>query len=165
MYFDCRSIEQTPIIHSSWEGKERGVQWMGGGFLWTNRDEILLWVTLHPVKAQEAQEMHTCPKARGFQNSNINTVGWNNICHRAWLHFCKLVRLMRLIGLTVQWTALLSTVERPIIVWSVMSVIVTAGRPDVCIHYTYISDERPTIPKQCQWLWGDEMQLSQWEQT
>jgi hypothetical protein len=73
---------------------------MGGSF-WTNHDEILLWVALHLVKAQEAQEMHICPKTRGSQNSNVNTVGWNNICHQARLHFCKLLRRMRLISLTV----------------------------------------------------------------
>ncbi len=42
-------------------------------------------------------------KVRGLQNSNLNTVGWNNICHRARLHFCKLVRRMWLSGLTVQY--------------------------------------------------------------
>jgi hypothetical protein len=71
--------------------------WGRGRNFLTNQDEVLLWggkgvlgeswmnkrffwVIFHPVKAQEAQEMHICPKARGLQNSNVNSVGWNNIC-------------------------------------------------------------------------------------
>ncbi len=66
---------------------------------WINKRFI--WVIFHPVEAQEAQEIHIWPKVRGLQNSNLNSVGWNNICHRARLHFCKLVRHMRYIGFTV----------------------------------------------------------------
>ncbi len=57
--------------------------------------------------------MHICPKVRGLQNSDLNTVGWNNICHRARLHFCKLVRCMWLSGLTV-WGSL----AQPFVQWS-----------------------------------------------
>ncbi len=66
---------------------------------WINKR--FLWVIFHPVEAQEAHEIHICPKVRGLQNSNFNSVGWNNICNRAQLHFCKLVRYMRFIGFTV----------------------------------------------------------------
>jgi hypothetical protein len=65
-----------------------------------------LWVIFHPVEAQEAQEIHICPKVRGLQNSNFNSVGWNNICHRARLHFCKLVRHMRFIGFRVCFSSI-----------------------------------------------------------
>ncbi len=67
---------------------------------WLNKR--FFWVIFHPVKAQEAQEMHICPKVKGLQNSHVNAVGWDNICHRPRLHFCKLVRHMWFIGFTVQ---------------------------------------------------------------
>ncbi len=74
----------------------------GKGSWWImNKQEIYFWVIFYPIKAQEAQEMHICLQVRGFQNSNVNVVGWNNICHRARLHFCKLVRHMWLIGFTL----------------------------------------------------------------
>ncbi len=66
---------------------------------WLNKR--FFWVIFHPVKAQEAQEMHICPKVKGLQNSHVNAVGWDNICHRARLQFCKLVRHMWFIGFTV----------------------------------------------------------------
>ncbi len=81
--------------------------WGGRGVLgesWVNKR--FFWVIFHPVKAQEAQEMHICPKVRGLQNSNVNSLGWNDICHRARLHFCKLVRHMWFIGLTVYFRIL-----------------------------------------------------------
>ncbi len=40
---------------------------------WINK--IVFCVTVNPVKAQKAQEMHICSKFRGLQNSNGNAVG------------------------------------------------------------------------------------------
>jgi hypothetical protein len=70
-------------------------------------DKRFFWVIFHLVKAQEAQDMPICPEVRGLQKSNVNVVGWNNICHRARLHICKLVRHSWLIGFTVHTTWLL----------------------------------------------------------
>jgi hypothetical protein len=78
------AVRGEGVVHESWINKR------------------FLWVIFHPVEAQEAQEIHICPKVRGLQNSNFNSVGWNNSCHRAQLHFYKLVRHMRFIGFTVQ---------------------------------------------------------------
>jgi hypothetical protein len=62
-----------------------------GEFLSTNQDEGVLRgegvldelslnkrfyrAVFHPAKAQDAQEIHFCPKVRGLQNSNVNAVG------------------------------------------------------------------------------------------
>ncbi len=89
----CRPIrmkyccEGEGVLHESWINKR------------------FFWVIFHPVEAQEAQEIHICPKVRGSQNSNFNSVEWNNICHRARLHFCKLVRHIWFRGFTVQLTS------------------------------------------------------------
>jgi hypothetical protein len=66
--------------------------------LWINN--MIIWVIFHPGKAQKAQGRCIYPKVSGLQNSYLNAVGWNNICHQAWLHFINLC--MRLIRLTVQ---------------------------------------------------------------
>jgi hypothetical protein len=55
---------------------------------WSNKQ--IFWVIFHPGKAQKAQESCICPKVRGLQNSDLNAVGWNNICHQAWFLFVNL---------------------------------------------------------------------------
>ncbi len=41
-------------------------------------------------------------KSEDYKTLILNAVGWSNSCHQAWLHFCKLVRCMWLICLTVR---------------------------------------------------------------
>jgi hypothetical protein len=76
----------------------------GGMDQWWSNKRIFR-VIFHPSKAQKAQERCICPKVRGLQNSDLNSVGWNNICHRARFLFCKFVRCMWHIGLTVHGTS------------------------------------------------------------
>jgi hypothetical protein len=83
----------------------------GMGQEWTNKK--IFWVIFHPGNAQKAQERCFCPKVRGLHNSDLNAVGWKNICHQARFLFCKLVRCMWLIGLTVKVSYKVPTYKNP----------------------------------------------------
>jgi hypothetical protein len=55
----------------------RGIAVRGKGFLFLMNHDLTRFfcVAFHSVKAQEAQEMHICPKFRGLQTANVYAVG------------------------------------------------------------------------------------------
>ncbi len=65
------------------------IEWEGRMDQWLSNKRIF-WVIFHPGKAQKAQERCMCPKVRGLQNSDLNAVGWNNICIRPDSFFVNL---------------------------------------------------------------------------